>query len=57
MNDSINENDRKVQNHNEYENRYSSLLNRFNATKVRLDEIKQTIIEKQSKRGEVEEFI
>ena len=37
--------------------RYTSLVNRFNAAKVRLDEIKQTIIEKQSKRDEVEDFI
>ena len=37
--------------------KYSSLVNSFNATKVRLDEIKQAIIEKQSKRDEVEDFI
>ena len=57
MNDCINENARKVQNQDEYEIRYTSLVNRFNATKTRLDEIKQTIIEKQSKRDEVEDFI
>ena len=57
VNDCINENARKVQNQDEYEIRYTSLVNRFNATKVRLDEIKQTIIEKQSKRDEVEDFI
>lgn len=57
VNDCINENSRKVQNQDEYEIRYSSLVNRFNATKARLDEIKQTIIEKQSKRDEVEDFI
>lgn len=57
VNDCINENARKVQNQDEYEIRYMSLVNRFNATKVRLDEIKQTIIEKQSKRDEVEDFI
>ena len=57
VNDCINENARKVQNQDEYEIRYSSLVNRFNATKARLDEIKQTIIEKQSKRDEVEDFI
>ena len=57
VNDCINENVRKVQNQDEYEIRYTSLVNRFNATKVRLDEIKQIIIEKQSKRDEVENFI
>lgn len=57
VNDCINENDRKVQNQDEYEIRYSSLVNSFNATKARLDEIKQTIVEKQSKRDEVEDFI
>lgn len=57
VNDCINENARKVQNQDEYEIRYTSLVNRFNATKARLDEIKQTIIEKQSKRDEVEDFI
>ena len=57
VNECINENARKVQNQDEYEIRYSSLVNRFNATKARLDEIKQTIIEKQSKRDEVEDFI
>ena len=39
VNDCINENARKVQNQDEYEVRYTSLVNRFNATKVRLDEI------------------
>ena len=57
VNDCINENARKVQNQDEYEIRYTSLVNRFNAIKVRLDEIKQIIIEKQSKRDEVEDFI
>jgi len=57
VNECINENARKVQNQDEYEIRYSSLVNRFNATKARLDEIKQTIIEKQSKRDKVEDFI
>ncbi|MBT1018672.1 hypothetical protein KJY77_05955 [Canibacter sp. lx-72] len=32
-------------------------VNRFNATKVRLDEIKQTIIGKQSNRDETQDFI
>ena len=57
VNDCINENARKVQNQDEYEVRYTSLVNRFNATKVRLDEIKQSIVEKQSKRDEGEDFI
>ena len=48
---------KKVQNQDEYEVRYTSLVNRFNATKARLDEIKQTTIEKQSKCDEVEDFI
>lgn len=37
--------------------RYISLVNRFNTTKAKLDEIKQTIMEKQSKSDEVEAFI
>lgn len=57
VNDCINENARKVQNQDEYEIRYTSLVNRFNAIRARLDEIKQTIIKKQSKRDEVEDFI
>ena len=57
VNDCINENARKVQNQDEYEVRYTSLVNRFNATKSSLDEIKQTIMEKQSKHDEVEDFI
>ncbi|HEL1148966.1 recombinase family protein [Streptococcus equi] len=57
VNDCINENARKVQNQDEYEVRYSSLVNRFNITKARLDEIKQTIIEKQSKYDEAQDFI
>ncbi|MFM1514532.1 recombinase family protein [Helcococcus ovis] len=57
VNDCINENSRKVQNQDEYEIKYSSLVNRFNSTKVRLDEINQAIIEKQSNRDEVEDFI
>lgn len=57
VNDCINENAKKVQNQDDYEIRYSSLVNRFNATKVRLDEIKQTIIKKQSKRDEAQCFI
>ena len=57
VNDCISENAKKVQNQDEYEIRYTSLVNRFNATNARLDEVKQTIIEKQSKRDEVEDFI
>ena len=57
VNDCISENAKKVQNQDDYEIRYTSLVNRFNTTKVRLDEVKETIIEKQSKRDEVEDFI
>lgn len=57
VNECINENARKVQNQDEYEIRYTSLVNRFNTTKTRLDEIKQTIIEKQSKHDEAQNFI
>ena len=57
VNECISENARKAQNQDEYEIRYTSLVNRFNTTKSRLYEIKQTIIEKQSKGDEVEDFI
>ncbi|EGF23595.1 hypothetical protein [Fannyhessea vaginae] len=42
VNNCINENARKLQDQDEYEKKYTSLVNRFNSTKVRLDEIKQT---------------
>ncbi|MFM1539188.1 recombinase family protein [Helcococcus bovis] len=57
VNDCINDNFRKVQNQDEYEVRYESLVTRFNTTKTRLDEIIQSIKEKQSKADEVEDFI
>lgn len=53
----INENARKVQNQYEYEIRCSSLVNKFNTPNVRLDEINQTIIEKQSKCDGAQDFI
>ncbi len=46
VNEFIAENARKAQNQDQYKIKYTSLLNRFNTTKARLDEIKQTIIEK-----------
>ncbi|MGF3076775.1 recombinase family protein [Facklamia sp. P12955] len=57
VNECINENARKVQNQEAYELSYTSLVNRFNASNARLEEVKQIIIEKQSKRDEVEDFI
>lgn len=57
VNECISENTRKAQNQDKYEIRYTSLVNRFNTIKSILDEIKQDIIEKQSKSVEVEDFI
>ncbi len=57
VNECINENARKVQNQEAYELRYTNLVNRFNASNARLEEVKQIIMEKQSKRDEVEDFI
>lgn len=57
VNNCINENARKLQNQDEYEKKYASLVNRFNTVESRLKEVKARIVEKQARRDEVEYFI
>ena len=46
-----------MQNQDEYEKKYTSLVNRFNTVESRLKEVKARIVEKQARRDEVEYFI
>ena len=57
VNNCINENARKVQDQDEYEKKYTSLVDRFNTVEARLKEVKATIAEKQARRDEAECFI
>ncbi len=57
VNECISENARVVQNQEEYERTYSKLVERFNTTKARLDEISQEIIKKKCSHDEVMDFI
>ena len=57
VNNCINENARKLQDQDEYEKKYASLVNRFNTVESRLKEVKAGIVEKQARRDEVEYFI
>ena len=57
VNNCINENARKLQDQDEYEKKYTSLVNRFNTVESRLKEVKATIVNKQARRDEVEYFI
>ncbi len=57
INNCINENARKLQDQDEYEKKYASLVNRFNTVESRLKEVKAGIVEKQARRDEVEYFI
>lgn len=57
VNNCINENARKLQDQDEYEKKYASLVNRFNTVESRLKEVKASIVEKQARRDEVEYFI
>ena len=57
VNNCINENARKLQDQDEYEKKYASLVNRFNTVESRLKEVKARIVEKQARRDEVEYFI
>ena len=57
VNNCINENARKLQNQDEYEKKYASLVNGFNTVESRLKEVKASIVEKQARRDEVEYFI
>ena len=57
VNNCINENARKLQNQDEYEKKYTSLVNRFNTVEARLKEVKAIIVDKQARHDEVEYFI
>ena len=57
VNNCINENARKLQDQDEYEKKYTSLVNRFNTVESRLKEVKAIIDDKQARRDEVEYFI
>ena len=46
-----------MQDQDEYEKKYTSLVNRFNTVESRLKEVKARIVEKQARRDEVEYFI
>lgn len=57
VNNCINENARKLQDQDEYEKKYTSLVNRFNTVEARLKEGKAIIVDKQARRDEIEYFI
>ncbi len=57
INNCINENARKLQDQDEYEKKYTSLVNRFNTVESRLKEVKAAIVNKQARHDEVEYFI
>ena len=46
-----------MQNKDEYEKKYTSLVNRFNTVESRLKGVKARIVEKQMRHDEVEYFI
>ena len=46
-----------MQNKDEYEKKYASLVNRFNTVESRLKEVKASIVDKQARCDEVEYFI
>ena len=53
----INENAKLVQNQDKYEAKYTQLVNRFNETQNELDKVKKEIIEKESRRDDILDFI
>ena len=53
----IAENARVAQNQEDYQKRYDGLAKRFDRTKARLEEVEQTIAEKQAHREMVEQFL
>ena len=57
VNECINENAKLVQNQDEYEAKYTQLVNRFNTTQNELDKVKKEIIEKESRRDDIIDFI
>lgn len=46
-----------MQDQDEYEKKYASLVNRFNTVEARLKEVKAIIVDKQARHDEVEYFI
>ena len=46
-----------MQDQDEYEKKYTILVNRFNTVESRLKEVKATIVDKQARHDEVEYFI
>lgn len=57
VNNCINENARKLQDQDEYEKKYTRLVDKFNAIEARLQEVKTSITQKQARSYEVEYFI
>ena len=57
VNECINENAKLVQNQDKYEAKYTQLVNRFNGTQNELDKVKKEIIEKESRREGIIDFI
>lgn len=53
----IAENARVAQNQEDYQKRYDILAKRFDRTKAHLEEVKQSITEKQAHRDMVEQFL
>lgn len=53
----INENARVVQDQSDYENRYNSLVQRFEATESKYKAVFATIIEKQARKEQIELFL
>lgn len=57
MQESINENARKVQNQTEYNKRYNILTERYDNAKARFDEVAEQIADKNARKETVELFI
>ena len=57
VNQCINENAKLVQNQDEYESKYTQLVNRFNTTQNELDKVKEEILEKESRKEGILDFI
>lgn len=57
MQESINENARKVQNQTEYNKRYNILAERYDNAKARFDEVAEQIADKNARKETVELFI
>ena len=57
VNQCINENAKLVQNQDEYEEKYTQLVNRFNTTQNELDKVKEEILENESRKDGILDFI